>query len=154
MKHSMYFTAVIAMMLVIGFTACTDKNQDMEANTQLVGHWKQYYYYDGKGTKTPMDFERHLWLEADSTFRYYKNEALVDKGTWSIGHTERYYEMSPLVADKFRDSIVFAGADTTVIRFFEYPSEKNRYRLQMIFANPIEWPDWCSSPEYWERMEK
>ncbi len=67
---------------------------------------------------------------------------------------EKNNEMSPLVADKFRDSIVFAGADTTVIRFFEYPSEKNRYRLQMIFANPIEWPDWCSSPEYWERMEK
>ena len=40
---------------------------------------------------------------------------------------EKNNEMSPLVADKFRDSIVFAGADTTVIRFFEYPSEKNLF---------------------------
>lgn len=123
-------------------------------DTQLAGHWRNYYYYDGKFRIASSDEEYQLWLEADSSFQYFKEGVVLDKGTWSVGHTERYYEMDHN-AYHFKDSIVFVGQTNRIIRYFEYPSAQDGYRLPMIKYTPGEWCYICGdSPRYWERMEQ
>ena len=153
MKH-ICIKAFIALAVLLGMYACGDKNNDPIADTQLVGHWQKTYYYDGQFRQTPLENEWQLWLEKDSTFKYFKDGELLDKGTWSVGHTERYYEMDNR-AKAYKDSIVFAGQDSMIVRFFEYPSEVEQYRLRMIGCTPIEWIHIVgANPEYWERMAK
>ena len=154
MKTTRFLAPIIAVAIVLSMFACSNKNESTVADTQLVGHWQKTYYYDGQFRKTPLENEWQLWLEKDSTFQYFKDGNLLDKGTWSIGHTERYFEMNSR-AKYYKDSIVFVGHESTVIRYFEYPSEVEQYSLRMIDVTPIEWVNLTGgSPEYWERMVK
>ena len=152
-----------AISMILGITACSNQQEIKDpverpnppvADTQLAGHWRNYYYYDGQFRITPTNSERQLWLEKDSTFQYFQDGVLSDKGTWSVGHTERYYKMNHN-ADYFKDSIVFVGKDSTIVRFFVYPNKEDGYRLAMTNFTPIEWAVLTGlSPEYWERMEQ
>lgn len=154
MKQTRFVAPIIAAAVVLGLFACSNKDEGPAVDTQLVGHWIKTYYYDGQFRQTPLENEWQLWLEKDSTFQYFKDGELLDRGNWSVGHTEKYYEMDNR-AKNYKDSIVFAGKDTTVIRYFEYPAEIEQYRLRMIGCTPIEWIHLVgASPEYWERMAK
>ena len=110
-------------IMLISFMSCSKKEQvETPVSTQsIIGHWEETDARDAQFQPITLDYVDRLYLEADNTWKSYRDDSLTGQGIYTLGHTDDYQLQGESYGSQ--DSIAFKSEGKEWSEFYIYESE-------------------------------